>query len=315
MCHSIKIVLYSSDCNTYKSLACPTCQLLSSAQQASILFSINTLPHYFLHHFRSTLFNYTTPQNFHSKRIATMLSLTLSNLALMSSVFCSALGAMVPRMLGPNDLILWNNEGEMAVVNKDEYFANNTLEATQVSHSTLPAPAESPKNETAPNDRKRCEKNTIITMSPEQKFLNWDVAMSSVVKAGTLTTLVAVTEGYSISDSLSVSAGAIITPVKDFLQLTLTLTYTTTWTSTMAAAYTYGVPPGMYGVVVSNPLVRRVSGFVDTGCIGASTRSTFQGDSYSSKAYGGLSWVDGTISLCTSATYPVPMCLGGGTTS
>lgn len=68
--------------------------------------------------------------------------------------------------------------------------------------------------------------------------------------------------------------------------------------------------------MVSNPATTRHSGRVDIGCIAEATDTTyFTADSYSSKAYGGLSWVEGTITLCTGDTYPLPRCSGEGTLS
>lgn len=139
--------------------------------------------------------------------------------------------------------------------------------------------------------------------------------MSSVLHATSASTTVSVTEGYSITNTISVGVSATFDIISDYLSTTFNINYSESWASSYSAAYTFSIPQGKYGVVVSNPLTTRHSGFVDIGCIGESERTYFQGDSYNSKAYGGLSWVDGTISLCTGDTYPVPMCLGGGTLS
>jgi hypothetical protein len=144
------------------------------------------------------------------------------------------------------------------------------------------------------------------------------VPMSSVLLAGSSgTTTVAVTEGYSISNSVSVGVSSQLTLVEDFLSTTFSISYTETWTSTYSASYSFQIPAGKYGAVVSNPATTRHSGRVDIGCIAdAGVETTyFTADSYNSKAYGGLSWVEGTISLCTGDTYPLPRCIGEGTLS
>jgi hypothetical protein len=102
--------------------------------------------------------------------------------------------------------------------------------------------------------------------------------------------------------------------VDAFLSTTFSISYTETWSSSYAAAYTFSIPTGKYGAVVSNPSTTRHSGYVDIGCIAeGATRTTFMADSYSSKSYDSLAWVDGVIQLCTGDTFPLPRCTGDGT--
>ncbi|TVY80708.1 hypothetical protein LSUE1_G003575 [Lachnellula suecica] len=225
--------------------------------------------------------------------------------------------SLKPRELTERDIIVIR-DGKVSVMDKAIYHSEN-------SHLALPADVnsthtaaeiralgENPK--TAEFAKRGCKSQDIFTMAPNQVFLNWDVPMSTVVKAGETTSTVSVTEGYSISNSLSV-ASTVGATVSSFLTTSLTLTVSETWTSTYTAAYTFTVPAGKYGAVVSNPSTTRYTGTVDSGCIGASTREPFVFDGYASKAYGGLSWVDGTISLCTGDSYPLSMCIGDGTIS
>ncbi|CZT08062.1 hypothetical protein WAI453_002291 [Rhynchosporium graminicola] len=161
--------------------------------------------------------------------------------------------------------------------------------------------------------RKDCDSITVFTPNPVQTFLGWDVLMSSVIHATGTTATVAVTEGYSIANTVTVTAGLSAAIPQTFLTASLGISYAETWTSTYSAAYTFGVPDGKYGAVVSNPSTTRNSGWVDTGCVGSATRAYYQGDSFTSKASGGLSWVDGTISLCVGDEFPLKKCLGEGT--
>lgn len=75
----------------------------------------------------------------------------------------------------------------------------------------------------------------------------------------------------------------------------------------------FSVPAGQWGVVVSNPYTRRLSGNVVSGCTDSPTTEEFSSDSYTSQSYGDLSWVTGPIRICNSSTYPVPYCVGTGT--
>ncbi|ESZ98489.1 hypothetical protein SBOR_1151 [Sclerotinia borealis F-4128] len=232
----------------------------------------------------------------------------LSSLLLSSTIVGAA---SIPRTLDSSKLILLGLNGRTEVVDKAGFWAHHHANNTQAP-GRLPAYNETSNfNRSSPVSKRDCKSHSVITENPDTTFVNWDVAMSSVVKAGETTSTVAVTEGYTIANSLAVSATAAATLVKDFLTVTYGITYTESWTSTFTAAYTYTVPAGKYAVVVSNPYTTRKSGHVDIGCIGTATETaTYQADSYQSKAFGGLSWVLGTISLCTGDSYPVHACVG-----
>ncbi|PQE32841.1 celp0028 effector like protein [Rutstroemia sp. NJR-2017a WRK4] len=232
---------------------------------------------------------------------------TLQLLLLGSSL---AAAAAIPTELDEHSIILLGDDGRIEIANKTEYFA--AVLATNPSLGPIDIESFPASNASEPAVSKRCKSTSIIRQKPDSHFLNWDVPMSSVVKAGSGGATVAVTAGYQIANAIGVSASAQLTVVKDFLSATYGITYTETWTSTYAAAYTFPIPAGKYGVVVSNPSTTRKSGYVDYGCIGQGSTATYQADSYQSHAYGGLAWVTGTISLCTSSKYPVPRCLGGG---
>ncbi|TEY81958.1 hypothetical protein BOTCAL_0030g00190 [Botryotinia calthae] len=245
----------------------------------------------------------------------------LSSLLLSSTVVAAA---TIPRNLDSSKIILFGEDGRTEVMDKAEFWKHHHASNSTVAPGPLTGyNGTSRHNHTSGGhyassalSKRGCKSYSVITENPDQTFLNWDVPMSSVVKAGETTATVAVTEGYSIANAIAVSASATFTLIEDFLQTTYGITYTETWTSTYTAAYTYTVPAGKYGVVVSNPYTTRKSGHVDTGCIGVGGETdTYQADSYTSKAYGGLSWVSGTISLCTGDTYPVPQCNGDGTIS
>lgn len=141
--------------------------------------------------------------------------------------------------------------------------------------------------------------------------------MSSVVfSAPSTTATVAITDGYSIGNTVSVSLGTSLTLIEGFLSTSLGISYSESWTSTATVGYTFSIPDGKYGAVVSNPLTTRNSGRLQSGCVGDFSNGVeFVSDSYSSRAYGSLSWVEGTISLCTGDEYPMKMCVGDGTLS
>lgn len=220
-----------------------------------------------------------------------------------------------PQLLQHDDVILYSKSGRVEIRKRAELdWLNNSQSRRPVhlSNDTTPLGVFTPPAASTPGDSSRLGKRddtTIIMPNAPADFEGWDVPMSSVVKGGTI----AVTAGYSIADALATSLSVAAGDVAEFLQATLQITYTKTWTSTYTTAYTFVVPADKYGAVVSNPNTHRESGTVFVGRIGSVGQlGTYQGDSYSSKSYESLSWVDGLIQLCTGDSYPLARCLGEG---
>ena len=107
---------------------------------------------------------------------------------------------------------------------------------------------------------------TVFTLDPVNNFLNWDMLMSQVVKANTDGPAVSITEGFSLDNSISVFESATLSKMDQFLSTTFSISYTETWYSSFAAVYTFTVPTGKYGAVVSNPQTTRYSGYVNIRC-------------------------------------------------
>jgi hypothetical protein len=161
-------------------------------------------------------------------------------------------------------------------------------------------------------EKRGCKSKTVV-YDHTSNFLQWDVPMSRVIHAAAAQSTVTVTSGFTIANALAVSIGYDLTLVEDFLKASTSLTYTETWTSSYTVGYTFPVPQGLYGAVVSNPQTTRHYGEVFKGCVGSMTQAaTYQANSYRSQTYDSLNWVLGSITACTSTTYPIPMCIGGG---
>lgn len=241
-----------------------------------------------------------------------MLHITLAALV-AAATFSSALPSNpIPQVLTEKDVIVFGANGRVEVMKRDEYHL-----LTRDLYSKTPASLTSFENttsETIPRKAlsKRCKSKEVYTMNPDVSFINWDVPMSPVVKSSGDSNSVSVTQGFSISNSITVSST--ISAVADFLTASFGISYTETWQTSFAAAFTFQIPNGKFGAVVSNPATTRKTGHVDIGCIGEATeRVEYQADSYTSQSFGGLGWVEGTISLCTGDVYPLKMCIGDGT--
>lgn len=145
------------------------------------------------------------------------------------------------------------------------------------------------------------------------KFLQWDVPMSRVIHAAAAQSTVIVTDGYTVANSLSISQAAAFEIMPEFFTSTTTIAFEHTWTTSTTMAYSFPVPMGNWGIVVSNPQTQRNSGQVYRGCIGnMKLLSTYSGDSYQDHSYGGVSWPVGTITACVATKYPIPKCIGSG---
>ncbi|KAN0090130.1 hypothetical protein V8E51_018709 [Hyaloscypha variabilis] len=250
-----------------------------------------------------------------------MLSKILTTL-LYGAMLVSA-ASLPHRMLTEDDVILYGRDGRVEVMKRSDYSiiaaTDNPFYSSDdapPANATIYKATSSATSDELPTRAlgARCSTETVFTLNPVETFLNWDVLMSQVVKANTASTTVTVTAGFSIANSISVSESATLSTVDAFLSTTFSISYTETWSSSYAAAYTFSIPTGKYGAVVSNPSTTRHSGYVDIGCIAeGATRTTFMADSYSSKSYDSLAWVDGVIQLCTGDTFPLPRCIGDGT--
>lgn len=94
----------------------------------------------------------------------------------------------------------------------------------------------------------------------------------------------------------------------------MSVDYSQSWQTTQTQTFTATVPEGKYGAFVTNPWTDRASGNVWSGTIGGEGElSYYQADSFTSKQYDSMEWVDGVTSLCVGDTVPLPRCLGEGT--
>ncbi|EKJ77357.1 hypothetical protein NXS19_010728 [Fusarium pseudograminearum] len=222
-------------------------------------------------------------------------------LALLSIASVSQ-AAAAPKILSSDDIIVLKTDGTSQVMKAAD------LEALE----TAPAVKNIAGSAKKDIQRRDCEDSTEIQVLSDKEFVNWDVAMSPVISSlGGSKATVSVTNGYTITNSLSVGAGFSIPLIKDILTASLSIDYSETWSSSQTQSLSFTVPEGHHGIIVSQPYVRRIEGNVIDGCKG-DAKEGFVSDSYESQAYGNLQWVKGIIRLCSSETYPIPYCNGEG---
>ncbi|KAK2051626.1 hypothetical protein LY76DRAFT_688285 [Colletotrichum caudatum] len=229
---------------------------------------------------------------------------------LFSVLTCVAAGLLGPAVAAPapspvplsfDDVIVVGHDGTNRVMKTAEY------DALQARAALAPAPPVKPSDVS----RRGCEQSTEVQILTDDEFLNWDVAISPVISSMGGAATVSVSKGYSIANSVSGTVGISAT-VSKVLSLSLSVSYSHSWTTTDTTTLGFTVPEGQYGLVVSQPSVRRVTGNILSGCTDSPEKSSFVSDTYTDQSYGSLSWVKGVIRLCNSTTYPVPYCIGQG---
>ncbi|TEA13181.1 hypothetical protein C8034_v005021 [Colletotrichum sidae] len=230
-----------------------------------------------------------------------------------SSTVLAALGLLgaaaaapkpMPVALSYDDVIVVGENGSHQVMKAYEYDALQARAERQVAPAVTTRPDELAA--------RGCAEQTEVQVTSDEEFLNWDVAISPVLSSVGGSATVSVANGYSLANTVTVSASATLSIAKLALGISLSVSYAETWTTTETQTLGFTVPDGQYGLVVSQPNVRRVKGNIFSGCTDSPAVTEFTSDTYSSQSYGNLNWVKGVIRLCNSTTYPVPYCIGEG---
>lgn len=214
-----------------------------------------------------------------------------------------------PEVISSDQVLIIKSDGSYEIMNGTEYDSGL---------SPAPPMEEEFHARRSINFNKRgCEKSTEVQVLRDETFLNWDVPMSPVLhNAGGegASARVTIGRGYSLSNSVSVSVQSSLN-IQDILGLSLSVSYSKTWTTTQEQSFSFTIPNGQYGIIVSQPKVRRRQGNILSGCTDNWDKTKFMSDEYKSQSFGNLEWVEGVIRLCSSTQYPVPFCIGDGTHS
>ncbi|RKF77905.1 putative celp0028 effector like protein [Golovinomyces cichoracearum] len=248
-----------------------------------------------------------------AKSILILAVLTISILANASIAATTSSPSQKKSLLSADDFVFSNKDGRAETVDREKYMAQmrRIPIATQEQHYNNKTESEDDMKKSS--IRKPCTEYNVFTMKRVEKFVDWDVIMSGVVLAPpNRTASISISESYRISNKINVPVGIRGKIVEKFLSKALKIGLDNVWTTTKNTGFAFQIPPGKYGAVVSNPLTTRHSGYLDSGCIGSSERTEFSSDSYSSKDFEGLSWVEGVIGLCVGKTFPLPRCIGEG---
>ncbi|KAL2293013.1 hypothetical protein FJTKL_08029 [Diaporthe vaccinii] len=215
------------------------------------------------------------------------------------------------RMLRHDDVIVAGSDGSIVVMKDYEYElkqARDTLQRKMVDPVHVV-----PRQESHEHQR-RCDESVEYQVLSDTNFNDWDVAMSPVVgNIGSTGASVAVSKGYSVANSAYGNNVISRSFLETLLGVDMPGKGTWTWTTSDDQTFSFQVPQGQYGLVVSNPYVRRVTGNYVSGCVDSPSYEPWQTTTYSTQEYTNMQWVTGPIRLCNSTAYPVPYCIGSGT--
>ncbi|EFQ34096.1 hypothetical protein CGRA01v4_12158 [Colletotrichum graminicola] len=225
-------------------------------------------------------------------------------------VFAAAVSAssLQPRILAADDIILLNHDGTSQIIKAAEYEALETAAATALAPASFPSLNITSTPEIA---RRHCSQSNEVQIMADDYLLESDVVMSPVVSSVGGGATVSIEDGFRLSEQLKIQ-GQITLGGPKIIRASLNNKFDMTWTSTQTKTFRYTLPPNMYGVIVSQPYVRRFQGFLLSGCTDNPTRTPFEAKTYESQSYGSLSWVKGVIRMCSSEIYPIPYCVGDG---
>lgn len=175
-------------------------------------------------------------------------------------------------------------------------------------------PVGSAKHNRTIHARDDCGYTTAVITDKTQTFVDWDVQMSPVViGTGTTGMDVSVMSGYTVSNSVSVSAGLDLNFIKDKLGGSVGIDYSRTWTTQTAVTVKGTVADGYSGVMITKPIKTRKTGRVLKGCLGSQTEDgTFSADSLEDGSYAGVKWISGAITMCSKKEFPLSRCSGSG---
>ncbi|KAJ0421251.1 hypothetical protein BJY00DRAFT_323298 [Aspergillus carlsbadensis] len=161
---------------------------------------------------------------------------------------------------------------------------------------------------------KRSGAQFIIPL-PDEEFLGWDIPMSQIVHANEADATVAMAQGQSVANSITVGTSFQAT-VEKFLQIGTKIDYAHTETATLTGTVTMTIPKNRWGAIVSNPLTFRKRGYVFSGQPGSAQYEYYQADSFTQDTYSygqnSLSWVKGVVTTCLGDSYPLKRCVGDG---
>ncbi|KAI8221575.1 hypothetical protein K4K55_011045 [Colletotrichum sp. SAR 10_96] len=230
------------------------------------------------------------------------------------------------RVLQPHEVILYG-EDRMEIVHRDTYdhmlktvgvlprappLDDADFHNLPINNTLLP-----PMNITHPKLDARgtsCDATDSIVADKTFDFIDWDVQMSPVVTADLTSMDINVMKGYTVTNSVGVSAGLDVTWIKDKLKNTVGINYSRSWATQTTVNIKGTVSPGYSGCMITRPFKTRRTGRAFTGCPGSLKETgTWQADSYKEGSYDGISWVSGTITICQKkGSIPLSRCEGDG---
>lgn len=125
-----------------------------------------------------------------------------------------SLAKPAPTILQHDDVLVLRSDGQPIVMKEWDYkIEEDKREVQRRKAEKLPRAARA-VSAVAPQANKRCEQSTEVQVLTDSYFNDWDVAMSPVISnTGSASAVVAVSQGYSLTNSISVSHSGFLTSI------------------------------------------------------------------------------------------------------
>ncbi|OJJ52557.1 hypothetical protein ASPSYDRAFT_95648 [Aspergillus sydowii CBS 593.65] len=225
-------------------------------------------------------------------------------------------GSALGRALHSDKAILLLHDGTSRTIDKKDLGAHLPGVSLSPAASSLPKFIETRNDDSGPSSHlsKRDGAQFIIPL-PDEEFLGWDIAMSTIVHANEAEATVAMAQGQTVANSITVGTSFQAT-IEKFLQVGYSIDVSYTETATLTGTVTMTIPKNRWGAIISNPLTLRKKGYVFNGQPGNGQYEYYQGDSFTHDTYSygqnSLSWVKGVVTTCLGDSYPLKRCVGDG---
>ncbi|KAF6822944.1 hypothetical protein CPLU01_11697 [Colletotrichum plurivorum] len=222
--------------------------------------------------------------------------------------------------LASDEVILFGN-GRMEVVHESTWKAllaqqNISPETPKLDLSWLDDVANLAETVPELHERQSCGNTFSVVTDKEERFVDWDVQMAPVVIGqGSKGIDVSVASSYSVSNSVSASAGVDVNAIKERLGVSLGIDYSRTWTTQATVTVRGTIDDGWTGTVITKPWKNRRYGRTFQGCPGSLKQTgTWIADSHEEGSYEGVKWVAGAITVCAKKQSSIPLsrCNGDG---
>ncbi|KAJ4253802.1 hypothetical protein NW762_010197 [Fusarium torreyae] len=164
---------------------------------------------------------------------------------------------------------------------QSEVIFEDVPETPVALSATTPTVGPARSNSDSLEQRAECGPTTAVMTDRSQTFVDWDVQISPVIIGSGRGITIIATSGFSVANSVNVSAGGDLGVGKDKLDFSFGVDYSHTWPSSALIKIGAIVEDGYSGCMITKPINTRKYGRIMKGCLGSQRQTgTFMADSF-----------------------------------